>query len=70
MTSEDYLTRFSLDDFAMHTYLDEVHFNSMKFDHAIRRFLGGFLLPLNEGKMNCIIQKFAKRYFNNPSLFT
>lgn len=46
----------------MHSYVDSMNFNGMKFDSAIREFLKGFRLPGEAQKIDRIMEKFAERY--------
>ena len=47
----------------LHEYVDNMDFTNMKFDEAIRYFLGGFRLPGEAQKIDRIMEKFAERYY-------
>ncbi|KAK6941180.1 Mon2/Sec7/BIG1-like, dimerization and cyclophilin-binding domain [Dillenia turbinata] len=54
----------------MHAFVDSMKFSGLKFDAAIREFLGGFRLPGEAQKIDRIMEKFAERYCaDNPSVF-
>ena len=54
----------------LHEYVDNMEFEKMEFDDAIRHFLGGFRLPGEAQKIDRIMEKFAERYSKqNPSVF-
>ena len=47
----------------LHEYVDSMDFANMKFDEAIRYYLGGFRLPGEAQKIDRIMEKFAERYY-------
>lgn len=47
----------------LHEYVDNMDFQSMPFDLAIRHFLQGFRLPGEAQKIDRIMEKFAERYY-------
>ncbi|GMH65106.1 hypothetical protein TrST_g3433 [Triparma strigata] len=54
----------------LHEYVDNMVFNGLEFDEAIRLFLSGFRLPGEAQKIDRIMEKFAERYSKqNPQVF-
>ena len=54
----------------LHEYVDNMKFDNLEFDVAIRHFLSGFRLPGEAQKIDRIMEKFAERYSKqNPSVF-
>ena len=64
----DYQGGFALK--VLHAYVDQLSFEGMVFDDAIRFYLSGFRLPGEAQKIDRIMEKFAERYtLQNPAVF-
>ena len=64
----DYQGGFAL--MVLHAYVDQLSFEGMVFDDAIRFYLSGFRLPGEAQKIDRIMEKFAERYtLQNPTVF-
>ena len=64
----DYQGGFALK--VLHAYVDQLNFEGMVFDDAIRFYLSGFRLPGEAQKIDRIMEKFAERYtLQNPIVF-
>lgn len=54
----------------LHEYVEQMNFENMPFDMAIRHFLSGFRLPGEAQKIDRIMEKFAERYYlQNSDVF-
>jgi len=54
----------------LHEYVNQMDFDGLQFDNAIRHYLSGFRLPGEAQKIDRILEKFAERYSEqNPNAF-
>jgi Sec7-like guanine-nucleotide exchange factor len=54
----------------LHEYVQQMDFDGLQFDNAIRHYLSGFRLPGEAQKIDRILEKFAERFSEqNPSAF-
>lgn len=54
----------------LHAYVDQLRFEGLAFDDAIRFYLSGFRLPGEAQKIDRIMEKFAERFsLQNPTVF-
>ncbi len=54
----------------LHEYVNQMSFEKLDFDEAIRYYLSGFRLPGEAQKIDRIMEKFAERYtIQNPNVF-